>query len=489
MQNSGFLKSPYKVSELLNGIEGEVVGDLCEFDVTLVTDDSGEVVRNSVFVCIKGETRDGHDFVDEAVKRGASLIVTERKLPVNVTQFLVSDTKSIYFELLARFYGSVHEKLLKVGITGTNGKTTVAYLIKHSEDLLGRPFGLVSTVSYYDGKLFIKASNTTPGMRQLFKLMKSMVENGLVGFSIEVSSHALKQRRIAGFRFDFAVFTNLSRDHLDYHKTMEDYFFSKALLFTDHLAGYAIVNNDDPFGRRLLRMLDGKNKIGYGIHDGDIKGRILDASIEGMMVEIDGYPFKTSLIGVHNLYNILAVYSYLRLRGYGSSEICEVISRFGGVQGRLERIDGDGFYVFIDYAHTPDALKKVLEELKKLTKGRLIVVFGCGGDRDKGKRPEMGKIATTLADFTIITSDNPRSEDPVDIIRDIIKGCVDKNYMVVVDRSEAIRTSVEMVKPGDVILIAGKGHEDYQIFKDKTVYFSDREEVLKAIEMLGRSNR
>ncbi|MGB9668247.1 MAG: UDP-N-acetylmuramoyl-L-alanyl-D-glutamate--2,6-diaminopimelate ligase [Thermosulfidibacteraceae bacterium] len=471
-----------KAFELLNGIDGIWIGDRRDFEVFSITDRSKEVSPGSIFVCIRGEKFDGHEFAHDAIERGASLLVVERKLDTKTPQFLVGDTKSTYSMLLSRYYGAPEEKLLKVAVTGTNGKTTIATMIKHVEDYAANPFGLIGTIYYCNGKGVIKASNTTPSIKDFYRLMNDMVESGLVGFSAEVSSHALKQRRIGSLKFNYAIFTNLTRDHLDYHKSMEDYFFSKSLLFTDHLGELAIVNADDPYGRRLLSFIKGRVEVvTYGVDRGDIRGVLKSASIDGMVVEIDGITFKTRLVGFHNLYNILAVYSYGIARRIDRDLLVGGISSFGGVRGRLERIKTDRFIVFIDYAHTPDALRNVLSELGKLKKNRLIVVFGCGGDRDRGKRPEMGKIATTIADYSIITSDNPRSEDPMDIIRDIVSGCVDRNYTIVVDRREAIKEALRMASDGDIILIAGKGHEDYQILKDRVIHFDDREVVLEIL--------
>lgn len=474
-----------KLSELLEGIEKRVIGDLQDFEVKTVTDNSEKVGFDSVFVCIKGESVDGHDFAYRAVERGARVLVVERALNAGVPQIVVDNTKKVFSLLLSRFYGSPESKLVKVGVTGTNGKTTVTTLIKHVEDSISRPFGLIGTINYFDGTGYIKAGNTTPGISLLFELMRSMVDNGLVGFSMEVSSHALKQGRIGTLRFDYAIFTNLTRDHLDYHKSMEDYFFSKALLFTDHLAGLAIINAEDPYGRRLLSIISGKDIITYGIERGDVRGRIKSMDVDGMILEVDGISFQTNLTGTYNLYNILAVFSYGIGRGIDREMLVDAISEFKGVRGRMERIKTEKFTVFIDYAHTPDALRNVLVELSKLKKNRLIVVFGCGGDRDKGKRPEMGRIATQIADMVIITSDNPRSEDPVDIIRDILKGCVDKNYNVIVDRREAIAEALRIAREGDLVLVAGKGHEDYQIVKDKVFHFDDREVVLEILKEMG----
>ncbi len=474
-----------RLSELLEGIEKKVIGTLQDFEVKTVTDNSEKVGLDSVFVCIKGEKIDGHNFASRAIEKGARVLVVERVLDVEVPQIVVDNTKKVLSILLSRFYGSPESRLVKVGVTGTNGKTTVTTLIKHLEDSISRPFGLIGTINYFDGANYIKAGNTTPGISLMFELMRRMVDNGLVGFSMEVSSHALKQGRIGALRFDYAIFTNLTRDHLDYHKSMEDYFFSKALLFTDHLDGLAIINADDPYGRRLLSIISGRDVVTYGIERGEVRGRVESLSVDGMVVEVDGMNFHTNLTGTYNLYNILAVFSYGIGRGIDRKEIVEAISKFRGVRGRLERIKAEKFTVFIDYAHTPDALRNVLVELSKLRKNKLIVVFGCGGDRDKGKRPEMGRVATEIADMVIITSDNPRSEDPIDIIRDIIKGCVGKNYTIIVDRREAIGEALRIAVEGDIVLVAGKGHEDYQIVKDRVLHFDDREVVLDILKEMG----
>ncbi len=471
-----------RAGDLFKGIPGKGVGDWKSVEVRGLCDDSREVKKDYAFFCRKGETSDGHLYVEDALNKGASIIVAERSFSISAPQFIVSSVIEIAPVILRRFYSYVDKYLFKIGVTGTNGKTTVCSLIRFGFESLGYPFGLIGTVNYFDGKRWIKPKNTTPGMFQLWEMMDVMRKNNMYGFSMEVSSHALKQKRLGDIKFDVSIFTNLSRDHLDYHGTMEDYFLSKLLLFSEHTDGVCLINGDDSWGRKITREVS-QPAIFYGIKAGDIKGKIIDISLSGMVVEVDGVKAKTKLLGEHNLYNILAAYSVFALWDMGKDFLKWALPSFSSVKGRLEKLEERGVTVFIDYAHTPDALYCVLKILRPLVSGRLITVFGCGGDRDKGKRPEMGKIASLFSDLVVVTSDNPRSEDPLKIIEDIIEGIENKNYIVIPDRKEAIFTAIAESKEGDVILVAGKGHEDYQIVGDKVIPFDDLETVREALRL------
>ena len=475
-----------KAKELFDGICGRGIGNWEDVEVRGLSDDSRRVKEGYAFFCRRGESFDGHAYAEDALRRKASLIVAEKPLPLSVPQLVVPSVLSAAQLALRRFYNHADAYLFKVGVTGTNGKTTVSSIVRHGFEALGYPFGLIGTVSYFDGKRWIKPKNTTPGLFQLWEIMGAMRDNGLYGFSVEVSSHALKQRRIGDVRFDVSVFTNLSRDHLDYHKSMEDYFSSKLLLFREHTEGFCVLNGDDNWGRRIASEVR-QPVVFYGIESGDIRGRIVDASLSGMVIEVDGMRARTLLLGEHNLYNILAAYSVFAVWGMGKEFLKEALPEFQPVKGRLERIEKDGITVFVDYAHTPDALFSVLKVLKPLASRRLITVFGCGGDRDKGKRPEMGRVASLFSDVVVVTSDNPRSEDPGKIIEDILRGIEGVECVVIPDRRSAIFEALSMAERGDVILVAGKGHEDYQIVGDRVIHFDDVEVVKEALGIVDEA--
>ncbi len=470
-----------RAADLLEGVEGRLLKGALNVDISCVTDDSRRCRPGACFFAIKGERYDGHNFAKDAVDKGAILVVCERELDLDASVFVVRDSRRAAVKVLRNFYGDVDKAFFKVGITGTNGKSTVAFLISQLLDVLKEPNVLLSTVFYKLPCKTFKAVNTTPGLFELWDVMASSVREGAKYLVMEVSSHALKQGRVGDVVYQVAVFTNLSRDHLDYHGTVEDYFSSKLRLFTEHLHGVAVVNADDPYGAKILSAIRGRDVITYGLEKGLVRGRVLDETLEGMEVEVEGMRSKTRLIGKHNLYNILAAFAVAKVLGRGR-EFMDALPLLKAPPGRLERFCTNGVSVFVDYAHTPDALERVLVELKRLTKGRLIVVFGCGGDRDRGKRPLMGKIASSLADFSVITSDNPRSEDPKAIIEDILTGIDGENYEVILDRRKAIEKAIRMASSGDVVLIAGKGHEDYQIVGDRKLFFDDRLVVREVLE-------
>ena len=396
-------------------------------------------------------------------------------------------------------------------IAGTNGKTTMTYLLETTLTHLGENSAVIGTVNYRIGRNVLPSKNTTPGLVELHELYSRMVEENVNYCLMEVSSHALDQGRTKGISFESAIFTNLTGDHLDYHQTMEKYFDAKSKLFTQlEKTKHAIINVDDSYGLRFKKICPAKI-ITYGLNNpSDVMASEIKLTAHGSNFQIHSpfgnFSITTSLIGRHNVYNILAAVSVLGTQGFSSDEIKKGIERLQNVPGRLEQIlapapgldpaesrggprldpaesrGGQDFSIFVDYAHTEDALKNVLTNLKAVSRGKIILVFGCGGDRDKTKRPKMGKIASQLADVVLITSDNPRSENPQDIISQIIEGCENDRFSVVPDREEAIRKALSMAKSQDVVLIAGKGHETYQIFKDKTIHFDDREIVRKYLK-------
>jgi UDP-N-acetylmuramoyl-L-alanyl-D-glutamate--2,6-diaminopimelate ligase len=460
-----------------------------------VTSNSKAVKKDFVFVAIKGNRQDGNLFIREAVKRGAAIVVVEKSplkinLPDKVTLLEVDDCRKFLGEAAHKFYGCPSDKIKVVGITGTNGKTTISYLIEALANKSGAACGVIGTINYRFKNKVIAATNTTPGAGLLQRLLSKMVTQKVKYCAMEVSSHALDQDRVWGINFSSGIFTNLTQDHLDYHKNLENYFLAKSRLFRIlPKQSFAIINNDDLYGGRL-RKLTKARVLTYGI---DKKSDVMakDIRFSSRATEFSlcfagkNIKIKTILAGRYNIYNILAAAAWALSQNLSAAVIKKTIADFKNVPGRLERVaQAKGRDIFIDYAHTPDALFNVLKTLRPLCKGKMVVVFGCGGERDKLKRPLMGKIATELADLAIITSDNPRSEDPGQIINDIEQGIKKNNYLLFTDRAEAIRKAVALVCPQDCLLIAGKGHEDYQVLKNKIQKFSDRKAVEKCLKSM-----
>lgn len=476
------------IKELLKGCEVIRAAGVSWEQVKVhgVASDSRDVKEGTLFVATRGSVQDGHRYISDAVTKKAAAIVCEdaafipKEAPA-IPFILVKDSKEALGQIADIFYGHPYRRIRCVGITGTNGKTTTSYLVKSILDAAGRSCALIGTIGYKITGVNIPSQNTTPGVVELHHLMQEMVDAGNVYVAMEVSSHALDQDRVAGIVFHAAIFTNLTQDHLDYHKDMEEYFRAKQKLFSDGEGGEAhhIINVDDAFGRRIFKDSRGK-KLGYGFSKADVVvvrstmgKKVSTATIKTPSGSLD---ITTKLIGKHNLYNILAAVAFGVSEGLSLDVIRQGVEALHFVPGRLERIESlAGFSVFVDYAHTDDALKNVLESLRSiLHNGRIITVFGCGGDRDKGKRPKMGRVASVLSDYCVITSDNPRSEDPQTIIEEIISGIIEKNYEVEPDRRKAIRRAVAMAKSGDFVLVAGKGHETYQVVKDKILPFDDK---------------
>ncbi len=440
-----------------------------------VRNDSRKILPHDIFVAIPGAACDGHGFIPKAIAAGAQVIVHQNELKNyldKISYVHVTDSSRAYARLVREFYKRPDEHIKLIGTTGTNGKTTTAYLIEHLFSYAGEPCGLVSTVEYRDGKFITPALRTTPEAGVLFPLLASMRTNGMRVAALELSSHALKQGRIDGARFRTAIFTNLTGDHLDYHGDMEQYYQAKKLLFTRMLAidGTAVINLDSETGTRLAHEISGRNLVTFGTSlaaDWIISDIELNAHNSKFHLTGDGQKFEvgTNLIGLHNVHNltgaILAALDY----GLTPDTINQALAQPIRVPGRLELVSSapDGPCFYVDYAHTDDALKNVLTILRKITKGKLIAVFGAGGDRDRSKRPRMGKVAAEYADHLIITSDNPRSEPPQKIIDDIVSGIpAGSSYQTEVDRTEALRLATTIAMPGDVVLVAGKGHEKYQ---------------------------
>lgn len=479
-----------KLKELLKTVEYKsspaFSGDI---EIKGIACDSKAVSRDYLFIAVPGTKIDGHRFANEAVERGASAVVIEREIPLDdgIAKVYVKDSRTALAKIANEFYGRPAERLRCIGITGTNGKTTISYLMDSIVSAAGHKAGLIGTINYRIGERIIPAVNTTPGPVELYNFMDKMTQNSIDHLVMEVSSHSLDQKRVEGIDFAAAIFTNLTGDHLDYHKTLGEYFNAKAKLFEGLGAGsYGIINIDDEWGKKLVRRSKGR-VMTYGTKTGaDFLAGGMELSLSGTKFRINTpggqIKIETKLIGLHNVYNITAAVAAGSALGFSPEAVKCGAENVRAIPGRLEPIDcGQPFKVFVDYAHTDDALHNVLSALRPLIAERIIVVFGCGGDRDRVKRPRMGKVAGKLADLVIVTSDNPRSEDPRTITEEITAGIETKNYRVTVDRMEAIRQALSAARDGDCVLIAGKGHETYQVLKDTTVAFDDREVARKIL--------
>ncbi len=483
-----------RLGELIRGLEVlEVHGDL-GVEIADISSDSRLIKGGELFVAIRGERADGHNFLQEAISRGArALLVEDPPSGIGVPWVRVGDTRVALGEVASRFYGRPSLGLKVVGITGTNGKTTSCYILESILKAYGAKVGVIGTVSYRWMDQQREAQNTTPSSLELQRLLKEMLDSGVSYVVMEVSSHALVQRRLKGCHFDVGIFTNISPEHLDYHGTMQEYLRAKALFFQEVLKEsqkdpWAIYNADDPKVREVVEGVEGLKGLGFGM-GGLVRPLGWRADPQGISFKLETpkglLEARSKLIGYHNLYNIMAAVSAAIILDVPTEAICQGIEGLRGVPGRLERVS-ERPKVFVDYAHTPDALKKALEALRPLARGKLIVVFGCGGERDRSKRPLMGKIASLMASLTVITSDNPRGEDPMAIIGEIRAGIQPgAPYLVIPDRREAIREAIRRAEEEDVVLIAGKGHEAYQIIGSERYPFDDRQEARKALEEFG----
>lgn len=466
------------------------VGNL-DLDIAAVTADSRLAVRGSLFVAIPGLKQDGARFIDAAIQKGAAAVVAQApaQTRVSVPQIAVDDTRAALALIAANFYGRPADRLSLVGVTGTSGKTTTTKMIESIFDASGEPVGLVGTIEYRAGDERLVADRTTPDAVILQQWFAKMVEAGVKHAVMEVSSHALALKRTYGVQFAAAVFTNLSQDHFDFHKDFEDYFAAKRTLF-DQIGSpnAAVINIDDPYGLRLIDEL-GRQPLTFGLESGDIRpSKGFEISTRGLRGALHSpagdIRVDSVLLGRPNLYNWMAAVGAATVVGIPPRQIENGIRNLQSVRGRFEYLDSPGGpTVIVDYAHKPDALEKLLHAVRDLAgKRRLVVLFGCGGDRDKDKRPKMGRIATDLADFTILTSDNPRSEKPESIIDVIERGAQRGKYIRIVDRREAIARAIDEARDDDVIVIAGKGHESYQVIGDQIVHFDDRQEAELALK-------
>lgn len=463
-------------------------------DITSIENDNRKCKAGSLFVCIKGYTVDGHDFAQAAVESGASAILAEHHLDLNVPVVVVRDTQRAMAVLADAFYGHPTQKLRLIGITGTNGKTTTSHLLEKIFENQKQTTGLIGTMYTKIGKLTYETKNTTPDSVTLQQAFNKMIEVEVDTAIMEVSSHALELGRVHGCDYDIAVFTNLTQDHLDFHQTMERYKYAKSLLFAqlgntyhESRPKYAVLNADDAATKDYIKAT-AATIITYGIDNfADLMAKDIEISARGTIFTLvfagQEQKVQMKLIGKFSVYNVLAAIAASLCAGVSLQASIESIEDVTGVSGRFELVTaGQDFPVIVDYAHTPDGLENVLNTVQEFAKKRIFVVVGCGGDRDKSKRPIMAKIACQYATDSIFTSDNPRSEDPEQILRDMEAGVIGQSYKVIEDRRKAIQYAVTQAEADDVIVIAGKGHETYQLVGDQVLHFDDREEARQAIK-------
>ena len=452
----------------------EVLGDAAAgappVQVTALAYDNRRVTPGTVFFCVRGFTRDGHDFAADAVARGAAALVVDHPLGLGVPEVLVDDVRAVMAPAAARLHGDPTAALRTIGVTGTNGKTTTAYLVRALLEAAGHPTGMLGTVTSIVGREARDVARTTPEAIDLQATFAAMRAAGDTHCVMEVSSHALALGRADAIHWAGAIFTNLTQDHLDFHPTMEAYFAAKCRLFLDGRPQVAVINIDDPYGARLAAELAGEPAqvitVGIDTAGADLRATDIESAFDGSTFVAGGLELRSPLPGRFNVMNALGAVAAVRALGVEDATIVAALPEAGRVPGRFEPVDeGQDFAVLVDYAHTPDSLENVLAAARPLTAGRLHCVFGCGGDRDRGKRPRMGAIAARLADHTIVTSDNPRSEQPAAIVDEILAGIEDRSATeAIVDRHDAIERAVARARCGDVVVIAGKGHEQGQEF-------------------------
>ncbi len=457
-----------------------------DIKVESVQCDSRKVTKGTVFVCIKGAALDGHKYAESAYKNGAAVIVCEHDVGLD-NQLIVEDSREAYSSMCANYFGNPAKSLKLIGITGTSGKTTTTYMIRSMLERLGHKTGLIGTIQNIVGDDVLPAKNTTPDAYELHSLFSLMLKAGCEYVVMEVSSHALDQKRVWGLEFECAVFTNLTQDHLDYHITMENYLNAKLLLFK--MCKTAVINLDDEYSDRFINGCDCK-KITYSAKNSsaDYYAENIKYSAGGVTYDLCGgdkrKEINVAIPGSFTVYNSMAAGVSMLACGFDFDKTTDLLSGVEGVKGRVEVVPGgDGYTMIIDYAHTPDELENVIKMLNGIKAGRMVTLFGCGGDRDRTKRPIMGEIAARLSDFVIVTSDNPRSENPEKIIEDILAGMknTDTPYIVIENRAEAIEYAVKNAKPDDIVLFAGKGHETYQILPTGTIHFDEREVIAAAL--------
>jgi len=482
------------LSDIIEGLAFTELQGSADTEITAIAFDSRKVIAGCLFVAIKGTLSDGHDYIQQAVHDGAVAVICE-DLPARVTGevdfLMVADSAVALGIVAANFYDHPSAKLKLVGITGTNGKTTIATLLYKLFRDLGYKCGLLSTVENQINSQVIPATHTTPDPVELNKFINEMVEQGCDYCFMEVSSHAIAQHRIAGLKFAGGIFSNLTHDHLDYHKTFDSYLKAKKAFFDELPANaFALTNNDDKNGNVMLQNTKAHKKT-YGLKSmADYRAKMLENQFEGLLLQIDNEEVWFKMVGTFNAYNLLAVYAVAMLLDQDKAKILTSLSKLTGARGRFDYIVSANKIVgIVDYAHSPDAVQNILSTIHDIRKGneKVITVIGCGGDRDKAKRPIMAKAACEWSDKVILTSDNPRSEDPVQIIRDMelgVDAAFKRHVLSIVDRHEAIKTACMLAKPGDIVLIAGKGHEKYQEIKGVRNHFDDMEELMEQFELM-----
>ena len=485
-----------KLSDILYKVRTSALSGNTDVDITGVQTDSRKIVPGNVFIAVRGSAVDGHEFIDKAIALGASTIVCEQ-IPdarEGITYVQVNDCAEAAGLMAHNYFDQPTNTIKLVGVTGTNGKTTIATLLYKLFTCLGYKCGLISTVENMVAGVIIPSTHTTPDPVSLNELLKQMVDEGCAYAFMEVSSHAIHQKRIAGLEFRGAIFSNITHDHLDYHKTFDEYIKAKKAFFDNlNSSAFAITNVDDKRGSVMLQNTAAR-QFTYSLKTmADFKGRILENILTGLVMTVNEQEVHFRLIGEFNAYNLLAVYGAAICLGEDKSQVLQCLSNTTGAEGRFDYIISarDKVIGIVDYAHTPDALVNVLETIKKLRQGheQVITVVGCGGDRDKTKRPVMGEVACEHSDRVIFTSDNPRSEDPTKILEDMeatLNSAAKRKYIAIADRKQAIKTAVDMAQPEDIVLIAGKGHEKYQDIKGVKHHFDDKEVLREMFELLGK---
>lgn len=463
------------------------MGDRMELNIKV---DSRKVKKGDIFIALRGVSSDGHDYIDKAIENGASKLIVEEDNNYKIDYEVVSDTREYLIKYLSENYGKYINELKIIGFTGTNGKTTSAYMLHNALNMLNIKTAYIGTIGFYINKKIENLNNTTPDVLDLYNLLLKAYEEGCKYVCMEASSQGLSYKRVEGFLFDYAIFTNLTQDHLDYHKTMENYALAKQELFKKlKKDGTAIINFDDE--NKSYYLLEQNNNITYGFNGGDFKIKNYDMNVLGTKLTYqnnnEDYTLATKIIGKYNIYNLLITIIFLNLIGISKEKIKEIIYELKPPTGRMETIIHKNNNIVIDYAHTPDAVEKIIKTVKEVTKGNIYTVFGCTGDRDRTKRPIMTKMVCDLSKRVIITNDDPHFEDPKQIVEDMINGVDNRNFEIILDRREAIKKGISLLKEYDALLILGKGHEEFMIIKDKKVPFKDSivvEELIKEKELV-----
>ena len=484
------------LKELLNKISTLETNGEINREVSEIVFDSRKAAKNSLYVAVKGTVSDGHLFINSAIEKGSSVIVCEdfpSEINENCTYIKVKNSSKTLGKLASNFYGNPSEKLTLIGVTGTNGKTSVCTLLFDVFKILGYSSALISTVEYRIGDEIIPSTHTTPDVLTINKILAKALENGCEYAFMEVSSHGIHQDRIEGLHFKIAGFTNITHDHLDYHKTFLEYLNTKKRFFDElNSSAIAIANVDDKNGNVMLQNTSAMKKSYAMKTIGDFHGKLLETDFNGMLLNFNNQEFWTTITGKFNVYNLLLVFAIASECGFEDNEILTAISQLKRVKGRFETIKSpSGIFFIVDYAHTPDALENILDSINEIrTKNeRLICVFGCGGDRDKTKRPEMGAVAAAKSTLAIITSDNPRTENPQEIIKEIEAGVKPENYnkfLSIPDRKDAIKSAIKFAEAKDIILVAGKGHENYQEINGVKHHFDDKEVIEELLQIMGK---